>query len=126
MKAYTERSRGEAVGDPSGSVASVLERAAGGSPGQPAVLLRLCLYAPDAATGPDRLISSFLKPLSMPLALVGPDVHVAMDIGGERHVLEPASIIWDEAQRVCIIEVWLAASDEDAVAAVGERDIVSV
>src|SRR5690348_16303510 len=112
MKAYTTRSRGEGLGGPSDSVAAVLERAAESAPGQPAVLLRLCLYAPDAATGTDRLISSFLKPLSMPVALVGPDVQVAIEIGGERHVFEPASIIWDEAQRVCIVEVWLAAGDD--------------
>jgi hypothetical protein len=126
MKAYTERPRGDAGGDAARSVASVLERAAGSSPGQPAVLLRLCLYAPDAATGADRLVSSFLKPLSMPLALVGPDVHVAIEIGGDRHVLEPTSIIWDEAQRVCIIEVWLAADGGPAVDAIGEHDVLAV
>lgn len=101
----------------------MLERAAGSSPGQPAVLLRLCLYAPDAATGTDRMVSSFLKPLSMPVALVGPDVHVAIEIGGERHVFEPASIIWDETQRVCIIEVCLAA---DAVDEVGDHEVLAV
>ena len=81
--------------------------------------MRLCLMAPDEATGEPKLISSFLKRSSMPLALASPNVSIALEVHGERRVFKPTQVTWDDTRGVCIVEiVWLvadAASHPDAV-----------
>jgi hypothetical protein len=79
---------------------------------EPAVLVRLFLMAVDEVTGEQRLVSSFIRKISMPAILASPEVKVALEIHGERHVFTPTDVVWDEAQRVCIVEVvWLIADD---------------
>jgi len=86
---------------------------------EPGVMLRLCLMAPDEATGEPKLISSLLKRSSMPLALASPNVNIAIEVHGERRVFKPTQVTWDDARGVCIVEIeWLvadAASHADAV-----------
>ena len=77
---------------------------------EPGVVLRLCLMAADEATGEPRLVSRLLRRISMPLALASPSVDIALELQGERRVLTPSQVIWDETHRVCIVEVaWLVA-----------------
>jgi hypothetical protein len=77
---------------------------------EPAVVLRLCLRAVDEAGGEPRFVSSFLRRITMPPVLASPAVDIALEIQGERRVLRPSNVIWDEAHRVCIVEVaWLVA-----------------
>ena len=86
---------------------------------EPGVVLRLCLMAPDEATGEPKLVSSFLRRSSMPLALASPNVSIAIEVHGERRVFKPTQVTWDDARGVCIVEIeWLvadAASHADAV-----------
>jgi len=100
-----------------------LEGARDGLSDEPIVLLRLCLMVADGAGGQERLVSSLLKKLSMPLALVGPDVQIAIDLRGEPHVFRPTGVIWDEMHRACIIEVaWVlpdGATADDLVSGSG-------
>jgi len=89
-------------------VVSALESLGGGRPDEPAVILRLCLMAADEATGERRLVSSFLRRSSMPPMLANPNVDIALELQGERRVFKPTHVTWDEANRVCIVEVeWL-------------------
>jgi hypothetical protein len=77
---------------------------------EPAVVLRLCLMAADEATGEPRMVSSFLRRISMPPVLASPSVDIALEIQGQRRVFTPSQVIWDETHRVCIVEVaWLVA-----------------
>lgn len=77
---------------------------------EPAVVLRLCLVAADEETGEPRVMSSLLRRISMPPVLAGHGVDIALEIQGERRVLSPSQVIWDETHRVCIVEVaWLVA-----------------
>jgi hypothetical protein len=77
---------------------------------QPEVVLRLRLMAPDEVGGEPKFISSFLKRTSMPAALASPDVSIAVEVQGERRLLKPTQVTWDEARGVCIVEiVWLVA-----------------
>jgi hypothetical protein len=77
---------------------------------EPAVVLRLCLMAVDEAGGEPRLVSSFLRQITMPPVLAGSGVDIALEIQGERRVLRPSQVIWDETHRVCIVEVaWVVA-----------------
>ena len=88
--------------------ASVLESLGEDRPDEPAVILRLCLMAADEATGQPRLVSSFLRRSSMPPMLANPNVDIALELQGERRVFKPTHVTWDEANRVCIVEVeWL-------------------
>jgi hypothetical protein len=90
-------------------VPAVLE-ALGRQPGEALVLLRLFLLAADEVTGEPQHVSTFVKTLAMPPAMVGPDVSVALDILGERRVFKPSGVVWDEAHRVCILEItWVVA-----------------
>lgn len=90
------------------NVAPVLEVLGDRHTDEPAVVLRLCLMAADQATGEPRLVSSLLRRLSMPPQLAGQGVDIALEIQGERRVLSPSQVIWDETHRVCIVEVaWL-------------------
>ena len=92
------------------NLAPVLEVLGDRSTDEPAVVLRLCLMAADEATGEPRLVSSFLRRITMPPVLASPAVDIALEIQGERRVLRPSNVIWDEAHRVCIVEVaWLVA-----------------
>jgi hypothetical protein len=83
---------------------------------EPIVLLRLCLMAADEPGGEERMVSSLVRPLSMPIALVGPDVQIAIELRGEPHVFTPSAVIWDEAHRACIVEVAWQLPDGDGVA----------
>jgi hypothetical protein len=98
---------------------SVPEALDEGRTDEPGVVLRLCLMAPDEVTGEPKLISSFLKRSSMPLALASPNVSIAIEVHGERRVFKPSQVTWDDARGVCIVEIeWLvadAASHADAV-----------
>lgn len=92
------------------NLAPVLEVLGDRHTDEPAVVLRLCLMAADEATGEPRLVSSFLRRISMPPVLAGPSVDIALEIRGERRVLRPSHVVWDETHRVCIVEVaWLVA-----------------
>jgi hypothetical protein len=75
--------------------------------------------ASDEASGEPKFISSFLKRISMPLALASRDVNIAVEVQGERRVFKPTQVTWDDARGVCIVEiVWLvadAASYADAL-----------
>jgi hypothetical protein len=91
-------------------LASALESFDQGGPDEPVVILRLCLMAADDATGERRLVSSFLRRSSMPLTLANPHVDIALELQGERRVFKPKHVTWDEARRVCVVEVeWLVA-----------------
>jgi hypothetical protein len=91
-------------------VAAVVE-ALGAEPGEACVLLRLFLMAADQATGEQQLVSTFVKKLAMPPAMVGPDVTIALDLLGERRVFKPSCVVWDEVHRVCILEItWVVAN----------------
>ena len=79
-------------------------------PDESEVVLRLCLMAPDEASGEPKFISSFLKRTSMPLALASRDVNIAVEMQGERRVFKPTQVTWDDTRGVCIVEiVWLVA-----------------
>jgi hypothetical protein len=66
--------------------------------------------ATDDATGQPRLVSSFLRRSAMPPMLANPNVDIALELQGERRVFKPTHVTWDEAHRVCIVEVeWLVA-----------------
>src|SRR5687767_10712881 len=89
---------------------SVLESVGEGRPGEPAVILRLCLMAADETTGEPRLVSSFMRRSSMPPVLASPHVGIALELYGERRVFKPTQITWDETYRVCVVDVeWLVA-----------------
>ncbi len=89
---------------------SVLESLGDDRADEPAVILRLHLMAADEATGEPRLVSSFVRRTSMPPVLASPDVGIALQLQGERRVFKPTHVTWDEAHRVCIVEVeWLVA-----------------
>lgn len=76
---------------------------------EPAVLVRLVLYAADEVTGEESLVGSFLKPIPMPPDL-SPGMTLTLEIFGERRVFRPTDIVWDETQRLCIVEVaWLVS-----------------
>jgi hypothetical protein len=91
-------------------LAAALESLGEGRPDEPAVVLRLCLMAADDATGQPRLVSSFLRRSSMPPMLANPNVDIALELQGERRVFKPKQVTWDEANRVCIVDVeWLVA-----------------
>ena len=93
------------------NLAPVLEVLGDRHTDEPAVVLRLCLMAADEATGEPRLVSSFLRRISMPPVLAGPSVDIALELQGERRVLRPSQVLWDETHRVCIVEVdWLVAA----------------
>ncbi len=65
---------------------------------------------PDEASGEPKLVSSFLKRISMPLALASPHVDIAVVVQGERRVFTPTRVTWDEARGECIVEIaWLVA-----------------
>jgi hypothetical protein len=90
--------------------ASELASLGGDRSDEPAVILRLSLMAADDATGEPRLVSSFLRRSSMPPMLANPNVDIALELQGERRVFKPKHVTWDEANRVCIVEVeWLVA-----------------
>jgi hypothetical protein len=90
--------------------ASALESLGEGRSDEPAVILRLSLMAADGVTGEPRLVSSFLRRSSMPPMLANPNVDIALELQGERRVFKPKHVVWDEANRVCIVEVeWLLA-----------------
>jgi hypothetical protein len=77
---------------------------------EPTVILRLCLMAADEATGELRLLTSFLRRSAMPPMLANPNVDIALEFQGERRVFKPKQVTWDEASRVCVVEVeWLVA-----------------
>jgi hypothetical protein len=81
-----------------------------GRSGEPEVMVRLRLMAPDEASGEPKFVSSFLKRISMPVALASPDVNIALELQGERRVFKPTQVIWDDTRGVCILEiVWLVA-----------------
>ena len=74
----------------------------------PIVLMRLCLLVADESGREERVVSSLVKRLSMPISLVGPGVQIAIELRGEPHVFTPNAVIWDETHRACIVEVaWL-------------------
>jgi hypothetical protein len=79
-------------------------------PDEPPVVVRLCLMAADATSGEPRLVSSFLRRISMPPVLASPDVDIALQIQGRRRVLKPRPVTRVETQSGCIVEVdWLVA-----------------
>jgi hypothetical protein len=83
---------------------------------EPAVLVRLLLMSVDQASGEQHLVSSFLRKISMPLALARPGVKIALELNRERRVFDAADVIWDETDRVCIVEVvWVVADDRSMV-----------
>jgi hypothetical protein len=89
---------------------STLERLGEDGPGEPAVILRLALMAVDRGTGQPRLVSSFMRRSAMPPALASPQVDIALELHGERRVLKPTHVAWDETHQVCIVDVeWLVA-----------------
>lgn len=93
-------------------VGAVLEALGGQRPDDGAVFVRLVLLTADQATGERTFVGSFIKPIAMPPALVGPEVTVALEILGRRRVLTPTAVVWDEAHEVCILEVeWVVADD---------------
>jgi hypothetical protein len=107
VKARTFRSL---QGAQSVDLAPVLEVLGDRHTDEPAVVLRLCLMAADEATGEPRMVSSFLRRISMPPVLASPSVDIALEIQGERRVITPSQVIWDETHRVCIVEVaWIVA-----------------
>ena len=76
---------------------------------EPAVLVRLVLFAADEVTGEQGVVGSFLKRISMPPDLA-PDMTLTLDLFGERRVFHPTEIVWDEAHHICIVEVaWMAS-----------------
>jgi hypothetical protein len=91
-------------------VGAVLEALGGRHSGDGEVLLRLVLISADQVTGERTFVGSFVKAISMPYALVGPEMTLALDILGERQVLQPTAVVWDEAHEVCILEIeWVVA-----------------
>jgi hypothetical protein len=77
---------------------------------EPAVVLRLALMAVDDTTGQPRLVSSFMRRSVMPPVLANPQVPIALELHGERRLLTPTHVAWDETHRVCIVDVeWLVA-----------------
>jgi hypothetical protein len=93
-------------------VAAVLEALGDRPPDEPAVLVRLFLMVDDGETGEPTHVSTFVRRIAMPPSMVTPDVEVALDVGGERHVFTPERVVWDETHRVCILEVIWVVSDE--------------
>ncbi|MEO5819537.1 MAG: hypothetical protein ABIT71_03465 [Vicinamibacteraceae bacterium] len=76
----------------------------------PAVILRLRLMVADEATGEPRLVTSFVRRTSMPPILANLDVGIALELQGQRRVLKPTLVTWDETRRVCVVEVeWLVS-----------------
>jgi hypothetical protein len=93
-------------------LSSVLDALGEDQPAEPAVILRLRLMSVDEVTGEPRLVSSFVRRTSMPPVLAGLDVGIAIQLAGERRVVKPTHVTWDETRQVCIVEVeWLV---EDA------------
>jgi hypothetical protein len=74
------------------------------------VLVRLVLLAADEGTGEENVMGSFLKRIPMPSDLA-PGMTLALDIFGERHILHPTDIFWDEARQICVVEVAWMVSD---------------
>lgn len=76
---------------------------------EPAVVVRLVLFAVDEVSGEPDVVGSFLKQIAMPPDLA-PGMPLTLDIFGERCVFHPTEIVWDEAQHICIVEVaWMAS-----------------
>ena len=94
---------------------AAVRAALGGEPGEPFVLLRLFLMAAVQVTGEQQLVSTFVKKLAMPPAMVGPGVHVALQLLGERRVFKPTCVVWDEVHRVCILEITWVVADHTAL-----------
>jgi hypothetical protein len=109
------------------SIAPVVEALGDRAPEEPAALVRLLLLANDEVTGEQILVGSFLRRISIPPDLASPHVQLALEIFGERRLFKPTDIIWDEAHRVCIVEVELmvavgvAISPDDGDRAPRER-----
>jgi hypothetical protein len=103
-------------------VPAVLDALGDDDSGEAAVVVRLVLMAADRVTGEQEYVSSFVKRISMPATLVGPEMTVALDILGERHVFKPSAVAWDEAHRVYILEVVWVVADQLFVPQ-GERGI---
>jgi hypothetical protein len=96
-------------------LSSVLDLLGDGRRDEPAVVVRLCLLAADEASGQPKRVSSFLRKISMPPVLASRHVKIALEVQGERRVFKPVDVTWDEAHRVCIIEVaWLVADERIA------------
>ncbi len=94
---------------------SALESLGEGRPDEPAVIVRLSLLAADETTGQPRLVSSFVRRSAMPPVLANPNLDIAMELQGERRVLKPKHVTWDETHRVCIVDVeWLVAAESVA------------
>jgi hypothetical protein len=81
---------------------------------EPAVLVRLLLLAVDDVSGERRLVSSFLRKISMPAALARSGMKIALEVNGETRQFEAADVIWDETRQVCIVEVVWAVTDDAA------------
>ena len=82
----------------------------------PAVLIRLLLLARDEVTGEKLLAGSFLKQMSVPPDPIGPGIDIAVELFGERRVFKPTGIIWDQPNRVCVVEIeWMVADPESVV-----------
>jgi|SRR5687767_2453343 hypothetical protein len=91
-------------------LSSALEALGESRPGEPAVILRLCLIAADEVTGEARVVSSFVRRTSMPPVLASRDVGIALELQGQRRVCKPSHVTWDERHGVCIVEVeWLVS-----------------
>ena len=102
MKAHTVREPMD--------VAAVLEALGDRPPDEPAVLVRLFLMVDDGVTGEPTHVGTFVRRIAMPPSMVAPDVELALDLGGERHVFTPERVVWDETHRVCILEItWVVA-----------------
>lgn len=96
-------------------VPAVLDALGVAEPDEIAVLLRLLLMAADQVTGEQTLVSSFVKRIAMPPAMIGPEVEVALELLGERRVFKPTCVVWDETHRVCILEIMWVVADHTSV-----------
>ena len=92
-------------------VATLVGALGGGLAGESEVVVRLVLMAADQVTGEQTRVSSFVKKVAMAPALVGRDAQIAVEILGERHLLTPSAVIWDETHRVYILEVVWVVDD---------------
>jgi hypothetical protein len=93
------------------NVGAVLEALGSQRADDGAVLVRLVLLAADQVTGERTFVGSFIKQIAMPRALVGPEVSIALEILGERQVLTPTAVVWDDAHEVCILEIEWVVDD---------------
>ena len=92
-------------------VATLVDALGGGVAGEAEVVVRLVLMAADHVTGEPTHVSSFVKKVAMTPTLVGRDAQIAVDILGERHLLTPSAVVWDETHRVYILEVVWVVDD---------------